>query len=528
MAESQQPIGTEHPDTEEPTAPPRPEPVELPDGGYVHVRDAEGLAECIAVLEGYNVLGVATESDSFFSYQENGKIFDPNSCMKVKGANKLDDDQRRVLGAVVSLRDPIAKHKNRPSFKVWGNDIGMKLPQTKPTTRGELTKALGEKAHVLRRYGRDVLGAVQAGAADTEAPPQPPKPVQRWSPGLPPMLLTVLLLLTACAAENPAPKEQGGPTNTPSQQPPSEGGPRYSGLTVSSSDLEAIREACAKPLAPPTGDGYQGPIVDTHVHTSLENAQGPFALALLEEMNRHGVSRVVIQADHSPEITKHPGLLSVSREVEATWGEIATVCPRILPLIYAFDPSDDTSWDYVEKRLATGKYAGVGEIEFVHSKLKIKKPVHTATMDRIYERLSTTGGIFHIQADTQGDPALTTEIEELIRSHPKIRFIWFSGQHCFAMDDVSNLLCTLFPNEGMSNIESFPAVGQPRIVLGTDHSPAGFHSASAGHLPYGSFGEGVTSARRLLMNIDPTHRDGVAHGHFNQLVPEEASVAGSK
>ena len=62
----------------------------------------------------------------------------------------------------------------------------MKLAQTKPTTRGDLLKALGEKNHVLRRYGRDVLGAVQAGVADTEAAPQPPKPVQRWSPGLPP------------------------------------------------------------------------------------------------------------------------------------------------------------------------------------------------------------------------------------------------------------------------------------------------------------------------------------------------------
>jgi len=342
---------------------------------------------------------------------------------------------------------------------------------------------------------------------------------ERRTSTLRPILLTLLVLLGGCAAEKPAPKEQGHLSNTPPQQSPPERGPRYTGLTVSTADLDAIKKSCAKPLAPQTGDGYDGPIVDTHVHTSLDNAQGPFALALLEEMNRHGVSRVVIQADHSPELTKHAGLLSVSREVENTWGRIAAVCPRILPLIYAFDPADDSSWDYVEQQLSTGNFAGVGEIEFIHSKLKIKKPVHSLTMDRIYKALETSGGILHIQADTDGDPALTAEIEALIRSYPKIRFIWFSGQKCFAMDDVSNLTCTLFPNEAMSNIGSFPAVGQRRIVLGTDHSPAGFHSASTGHLPYESFGEGIIAARRLLMKIDADHRDGVAHGHFDRVVP---------
>lgn len=335
MAESQ-PTDNENHHTDEPSAPPLPEPIELPDGGYIYVRDAEGLAECVAALQGCTVLGVDTESDSFFSYQEsccliqitgngtidyiidplaiddmsplgplmadpevvkifhgadydvvsmkrdfgyvvhnifdtmisaqatgherfgltdlvqryfgrkldkkwqrhdwssrplqdaqmdyarldshylpvlrelllkqgeecgrlemmeeefklleeknwNGKTFDPDSCMKVKGANKLDDDQRRVLRAVGSLRDAIAKHKNRPPFKVWGNDVCMKLAETKPTTKDDLLKALGEKNHVLRRYGRDVLGAVQAGVADTGPAPQPPKPVQRWSPGL--------------------------------------------------------------------------------------------------------------------------------------------------------------------------------------------------------------------------------------------------------------------------------------------------------------------------------------------------------
>lgn len=337
MADSQPQAEPQAP-PDEPAPPPLPEPIDLPDGGYVYVRDAAGLADCIAALEGCSVIGVDTESDSFFSYQEsccliqvtgngtidyiidplviddlsslgplmadpnivkifhgadydvvsmkrdfgftfvnifdtmisaqatghdrfglndlvqryfgrkldkkwqrhdwssrplldvqmdyarldshflpvlreilleqaaecgrlammeeeftlleakswNGKSFDPDSCMKIKGSNKFDDDQRRVLRAVVSLRDAISKHKNRPPFKVWGNDICMKLGHAKPTTQADLRKALGDTNHVIRRYGRDVLEAVQAGVADTSAPPQPPKPVQKINHLIPP------------------------------------------------------------------------------------------------------------------------------------------------------------------------------------------------------------------------------------------------------------------------------------------------------------------------------------------------------
>jgi len=361
------------------------------------------------------------------------------------------------------------------------------------------------------------------------------------------ILLLLLLLLGGCASEQgtersdagsaspqpasssnlgpPGPEARPTPEARPGSGPNPGGGPRYKGLNVSASELEAIREACAKPLDLQSGEGYRGPIVDTHVHTALDNPQGPFALALLAEMNKHGVSRVVIQTDHSPDVTVHPGLLSVYRETEDTWGKIASVCPRILPLIYAFDPADDSSWDYVQERLNTGHFAGVGEIEFVHSKLGIRKPVHSKTMDRIYETLAATGGIFHFQAETRNEPDLSVEIEALIRSYPKIRFIWFAGQHCFAMKGVSNLACTLFPNDYMQRFGPFPDEGQARVVLGTDHSPAGFHSASTGHLPYESFGEGISAARRLLSGIGPQLQDDVAHGHFDRLVGASGSVS---
>jgi len=250
-------------------------------------------------------------------------------------------------------------------------------------------------------------------------------------------------------------------------------------------------------------------------------------LALLAEMNKHGVSRVVLQTDHSPDLTLHPGLLSVYRTVEKTWGAIAAVCPRILPLIYAFDPTEDSSWDYVGERLKTGNYAGVGEIEFIHSKFGIRKPVHSKTMDKIYEALAASEGIFHLQADTRGAPEVEAEIDALIRSYPRIKFIWFAGPRCFDIDGVTNLICTLFPNEYMERLSSGPEGAMSRMVLGTDHSPSGFHSASAGHLPYDSFGEGIAAARVRLMRLSPALRDAVAHGHFDTLVPPTGSVPGA-
>ena len=115
-----------------------------------------------------------------------GKEFDSNSCMKIKGANALDDEQRRVLRAVFCLRDSIAKGKNRPPFKVWGNDICLSVGKAKPASGKALRKALGEKNHVVRRYGKEVVAAVLAGLDDESSPPQPPKPVQRLNKNIPP------------------------------------------------------------------------------------------------------------------------------------------------------------------------------------------------------------------------------------------------------------------------------------------------------------------------------------------------------
>lgn len=106
-----------------------------------------------------------------------GRDFDPDDCLRVKRANKLDEDSKRVLRALFTTRDSIAKRKNRPPFKVWGNDALIKLSQAKPTSREALIEALGPKNHIVRRYADDVLAAIKKGVNDRSRIPKK-KPVE--------------------------------------------------------------------------------------------------------------------------------------------------------------------------------------------------------------------------------------------------------------------------------------------------------------------------------------------------------------
>lgn len=114
-----------------------------------------------------------------------GRPFSPDSCMKVKGARGLDEVGRKVLRAVYSLREGIAESKNRPPFKVWGNDVLMKVSKDIPTDGDALRKCLGANNHVVRRYADEVVQAVLDGLDDDTDPPVPPRPRGPRNPHLP-------------------------------------------------------------------------------------------------------------------------------------------------------------------------------------------------------------------------------------------------------------------------------------------------------------------------------------------------------
>ncbi len=115
------------------------------------------------------------------------RAFKPDDCMRVKGARGLGAGERRVLRAVYALREGKAADKNRPPFKVWGNDLMLVLAREAPKNLEQLRATLGEGSHVVRRYADEVLAAIQEGLADESTPPENPKPKQSpRSPGVPP------------------------------------------------------------------------------------------------------------------------------------------------------------------------------------------------------------------------------------------------------------------------------------------------------------------------------------------------------
>ncbi len=118
---------------------------------------------------------LSEEFELLESREWTGREYQPDDCIRIKGATKLEADQLRVLRAVCNLRDQIASERNRPSFKVWGNDSCLKLAVAAPTDRNELRKALGDSHHIVRRYAREVTAAVVEGKADQSEPPTAPK-----------------------------------------------------------------------------------------------------------------------------------------------------------------------------------------------------------------------------------------------------------------------------------------------------------------------------------------------------------------
>ncbi len=98
--------------------------------------------------------------------------FDPNDFLRIRGAGRLDDRGKRVLRALYVMRDGMAREVDRPHFKVIGNDALLKIAAQPARTVEELTRRLGKKHHVVRRYAEPVVTACQKGLEDRTKVPR--------------------------------------------------------------------------------------------------------------------------------------------------------------------------------------------------------------------------------------------------------------------------------------------------------------------------------------------------------------------
>lgn len=266
------------------------------------------------------------------------------------------------------------------------------------------------------------------------------------------------------------------------------------------SPMEELVALCEEsPTLPDSG--YRGLVSDIHVHVPPNVDSVEWSIALLREMNANGIGRVVTQPIHSPE-----GDGTWLRDVDEAMGAISAVCPRIITLVYGFNPADPEAWRYVESQLDTGRFGGVGELALAVSWRPFQIDPNNPTMEWIYDRLNSTGGVLHLQSD-----ANTMQMRTIIETHPNVNFIWFGG--CAqALDTwgVDNLYCSTFPDP--SNIDP------SRLLYGSDAGPKEFWP---GHpsLSYDGVGAAGARIRTLLENLPTADADRIAHGNLDRIFP---------
>ena len=152
--------------------------------------------------------------------------------LKFKGAGRLKSRSLAVLEAVLQFRKDVAEKKDKPLFKIMGNDSVMKIATAKPLSlrRLEGIKALSKKQ--IQMYGKDLIETV-AGALnipDSELPVYPQKKPQifpnevperikalkSWRAskgrvlGIDPGIICNNTLITSIAIQNPVDKKALG------------------------------------------------------------------------------------------------------------------------------------------------------------------------------------------------------------------------------------------------------------------------------------------------------------------------------
>jgi ribonuclease D len=96
--------------------------------------------------------------------------------MNFKGAGKLDTRSLAVLEALLGFRREVARRKDKPLFRIFGNRSLVELAAKKPLDLKQLEKTGALSARQISMYGRQMLAAIQ-GAMNlpTEALPVYPR-----------------------------------------------------------------------------------------------------------------------------------------------------------------------------------------------------------------------------------------------------------------------------------------------------------------------------------------------------------------
>ena len=98
------------------------------------------------------------------------RSFDRLGYLRIKGARNLDPVGLSVLRELYLVRDRRAREIDRPPFKVLGNRTLLEIATLRPAHENALASIKGVTELILRRFGREVLGAVERGEKKGHGP----------------------------------------------------------------------------------------------------------------------------------------------------------------------------------------------------------------------------------------------------------------------------------------------------------------------------------------------------------------------
>ena len=90
---------------------------------------------------------------------------DPAAYAGLKGARELTPRGLAILRELHELRETLARRLDRPPFKVFNDDVLVRVAVAVPATRESLAETAGMTPRVIARWGDDVLAAVARGLA---------------------------------------------------------------------------------------------------------------------------------------------------------------------------------------------------------------------------------------------------------------------------------------------------------------------------------------------------------------------------
>lgn len=116
------------------------------------------------------------------AYEENQRLthipmpdngFDPDGFWGISHSHKLSGRGRAILRELYLMRDRFARSMDRPPFKVLGNKTLLEISNQAPRSMRDLEPLHGMTSGQIRRYGDEILKAVQRGI--NAKPPSKPR-----------------------------------------------------------------------------------------------------------------------------------------------------------------------------------------------------------------------------------------------------------------------------------------------------------------------------------------------------------------